>query len=63
MKDSRGLIVKDRPEGGITTHKSPFAHRHRPIKNLDDIVNELKPSVLIGAAAIGGAFTKEILRC
>ena len=32
MKDSRGLIVKDRPDGGITSHKAPFAHPHAPMK-------------------------------
>jgi len=61
MKDSRGLIVKDRPEGGISEHKAPFAHDHAPMKELGDIVKELKPSVLIGAAAIGGVFTQEII--
>ena len=24
MKDSRGLIIKDRPEGGISEHKAPL---------------------------------------
>jgi len=61
MKDSRGLIVKGRPEGGISHHKEPFAHEHAPMKELGDIVKELKPSVLIGAAAVGGVFTKEII--
>merc|ERR1719244_2320913 len=31
LKDSRGLIVKDRPEGGISSHKADFAHPHEPI--------------------------------
>merc|ERR1711874_310337 len=61
MKDSRGLIVKDRPAGGLTEHKMPFAHPHEPMKELGDIVKELKPSVLIGAAAVSGVFTKEII--
>ncbi len=62
MKDSRGLIVKDRPEGGISHHKAPFAQDHKPMKELGDIVKEIKPTVLIGAAAIGGVFTEEILK-
>merc|ERR1712117_89168 len=62
MKDSRGLIVKGRPEGGISEHKAPFAHEHAPMKELGDIVKEIKPTCLIGAAAIGGVFTEEILR-
>lgn len=62
MVDSKGLIVKDRPEGGLNEHKLKFARTHAPIRNLVDVVKEAKPSVLIGAAAIGGAFTPEILR-
>ena len=48
MKDSRGLIVKDRPEGGITHHKAPFAQSHKPMKELNEIVKEIKPTCLIG---------------
>jgi len=62
LKDSRGLIVKDRPEGGITEHKADFAHPHQPMKELDEIVKDLKPTVLIGAAAIPKVFTPEIIR-
>lgn len=48
MVDSKGLIVKDRPEGGVTGHKVLYAKHHVPIKNLEEIVREVKPSVLIG---------------
>lgn len=61
LVDSRGLIVKNRPSGGITEHKVRFAQDHEPIDTLAEVVQTLKPTVLIGAAAIGGAFTKEIL--
>jgi len=62
LKDSRGLVVKDRPEGGITEHKDPFAHEHAPMADLEDIVAELKPSILIGAAAIPNVFTPQIIK-
>ena len=61
MKDSRGLIVQDRAEGGISEHKAPFAHPHAPMKDLNAIVKKLKPTCLIGAAAVGGVFTQEII--
>ncbi|XP_061387885.1 NADP-dependent malic enzyme-like isoform X1 [Musca vetustissima] len=61
MVDSKGLIVKNRPTGGITEHKLHFAQDHAPIDTLAEAVETLQPSVLIGAAAIGGAFTKDIL--
>ncbi|KAJ8922059.1 hypothetical protein NQ315_008700 [Exocentrus adspersus] len=62
MVDSKGLIVKDRPEGGVTGHKLLYAHQHAPVKTLAEVVKTIKPTILIGAAAIGGAFTKEILQ-
>lgn len=48
LVDSRGLIVKDRPKGGISGHKESFAHQHEPMDKLEDIVRELKPTTLIG---------------
>ncbi|XP_046738604.1 NADP-dependent malic enzyme-like isoform X1 [Diprion similis] len=61
MVDSKGLIVKNRPEGGLTEHKLHYARNHAPIRTLVDVVKTARPTVLIGAAAIGGAFTTEIL--
>jgi len=61
LKDSRGLIVLDRPTGGISEHKAPFAHPHRPMTELNEIVAEIKPTVLIGAAAVPKVFTPEII--
>ncbi|XP_025936019.1 NADP-dependent malic enzyme isoform X1 [Apteryx rowi] len=60
MVDSKGLIVKGR--ASLTSEKKRFAHEHEEMKNLEDIVKDIKPSVLIGVAAIGGAFTKQILQ-
>nr|CAD7195183.1 unnamed protein product [Timema douglasi] len=62
MVDSKGLIVKGRPEGGVTGHKVHYAQVHAPIKNLDEVVRTVKPTVLIGAAAIGGVFTPQLLK-
>lgn len=59
LKDSKGLIVQGR--GNITEHKAPYAHEHEHMTDLGEIVKTLKPTCLIGAAAIGGAFTKEII--
>merc|ERR1712029_1125976 len=49
------------PRGWYLSSQRAFAHEHAPMKELGDIVKELKPSVLIGAAAVGGVFTKEII--
>nr|XP_028578699.1 NADP-dependent malic enzyme isoform X4 [Podarcis muralis] len=60
MVDSKGLIVKGR--ASLTAEKEQFAHQHEEMKHLEDIVNCLRPTALIGVAAIGGAFTKKIIQ-
>lgn len=61
MVDSKGLIVKNRISGGLTEHKLHFARDDKHIDSLLEVVKYAKPTVLIGAAAVGGAFTTEIL--
>jgi len=61
MVDSKGLLTKNRPSGGITSHKEKFAKDHKHIQKLEDVCREIKPSVAIGAAAIGGAFTEQFI--
>ncbi|XP_072765667.1 NADP-dependent malic enzyme isoform X5 [Anoplolepis gracilipes] len=62
MVDSKGLLVKDRPKGGLTEHKLHFAREDKPRDTLLEVVRTAKPSVIIGAAAVRGAFTTEILK-
>lgn len=62
MVDSRGLIVKNRPKGGVTGHKLDFAKDFRPVDTLEEVVKEVKPTALIGAAAVPQAFTETIIR-
>ncbi|CAH2249246.1 NADP-dependent malic enzyme [Pelobates cultripes] len=60
MVDSKGLIVKGR--SSLTHEKERFAHPHEGMKNLKDVVKNIKPTALIGVAAIGGAFTEQIIK-
>nr|XP_057909633.1 NADP-dependent malic enzyme [Doryrhamphus excisus] len=60
MVDSKGLIVKGRDH--LTQEKERFAHEHPPMKSLEDVVRELKPTALIGVAAVAGAFSEPIIR-
>lgn len=60
MVDSKGLIVKGRDH--LTHEKERFAHEHAQMKKLEDVVRELKPTAIIGVAAVAGAFTEQIIR-
>ncbi|MCJ8744712.1 hypothetical protein PDJAM_G00121770, partial [Pangasius djambal] len=60
MVDSKGLIVKGRDH--LTPEKQRFAHEHTQMKRLEDVVQELKPTAIIGVAAIAGAFTESIIK-
>merc|ERR1719228_1365114 len=62
LRDSRGLIVKGRSSGGISAHKAPFAQEHAEMIDLEEIVREIKPTVLIGAAAQPGVFTQQLIQ-
>ena len=57
--DSRGLVVKSRSD--LAHHKVPYAHDHYPVATLLDAVKAVKPTAIIGVAAVGGAFTQEVV--
>ena len=60
LVDSRGLVVKDRE--GLNKHKLPYAHEHAPVGDFLSAIKTLKPTAIIGVAAVGGTFTLEVLR-
>jgi malate dehydrogenase (oxaloacetate-decarboxylating)(NADP+) len=60
LVDSRGLVVKSRSD--LTAHKLRFAHDHAPIGDFLTAIKTLKPTAIIGVAAVGGAFTPEVLQ-
>ena len=60
LVDSRGLVVKNR--AGLTEHKVRYAHDHAPIGDFLTAIQTLKPTAIIGVAAVGGAFTPEVLQ-
>jgi len=57
--DSRGLVTAGRSD--LAEHKRPFAHDHAPVADLLGAVRALRPTAIIGVAAVGGAFTDEVL--
>ena len=60
LVDSQGLVVKQRAD--LAAHKQPYAHDHAPVGSLLDAVKALRPTAIIGVAAVGGAFTEDVVR-
>jgi malate dehydrogenase (oxaloacetate-decarboxylating)(NADP+) len=60
LVDSRGLVVKNRT--GLTEHKLRYAHEHAPVGDFAAAIRTLKPTAIIGVAAVGGAFTPAVLK-
>ena len=60
LVDSKGLVVKGRP--GLGGHKLRFAHDQEPVDDFLTAINALKPTAIIGVAAVGGAFTPDVLQ-
>ena len=58
--DSHGLVVKQRTD--LAAHKQPYAHDHAAVGSLVDAVKALRPTAIIGVAAVGGAFTEDVVR-
>ncbi|HEY5307176.1 MAG TPA: NAD-dependent malic enzyme, partial [Casimicrobiaceae bacterium] len=59
LVDSKGLVVAGRKDLG--EHKRPYAHEHAPVTDFPSAVRDLKPTAIIGVAAIGGTFTQEVV--
>ena len=59
LVDSKGLVVKSRTD--LAGHQLGYAHEHAPIKDFIGAIKALKPTGIIGVAAVGGTFNKEVL--
>lgn len=58
--DSKGLVVEGR--GPLAEHKRPFAHAHAQQADFLAAIRELRPTAIIGVAAIAGAFTQAVVQ-
>jgi malate dehydrogenase (oxaloacetate-decarboxylating)(NADP+) len=59
MVNSRGLVVRSRTD--LADHKWPYAHDHEPVGDLLSAIRAVRPTILIGAAAVPGAFDRAII--
>ncbi|HEV7802719.1 MAG TPA: NAD-dependent malic enzyme, partial [Burkholderiales bacterium] len=57
--DSQGLVVSGRPK--LASHKAHYAHDHAAIDDFVSAIKTLKPTGIIGVAAVGGTFTRPVL--
>jgi malate dehydrogenase (oxaloacetate-decarboxylating)(NADP+) len=60
MVDSRGLVVAGRAD--LSEEKRKYALDHAPVGDFLGAIKALRPTALIGVAAVGGTFTGEVLR-
>ncbi|KAM4788025.1 NADP-dependent malic enzyme, mitochondrial isoform 1-T1 [Cyanocitta cristata] len=60
MVDSKGLIVKGRSH--LNHEKEMFAQDHPSVDTLEEVVQKVKPTAVIGVAAVAGAFTEKLLK-
>jgi malate dehydrogenase (oxaloacetate-decarboxylating)(NADP+) len=58
--DSQGLVVKSRT--GLAEHKLGYAHDHAPVGDFLAAIEALRPTGIIGVAAVGGTFNEAVLR-
>jgi malate dehydrogenase (oxaloacetate-decarboxylating)(NADP+) len=59
LVDSHGLVVKTR--SGLAEQKLPYAHEHAAAADFLTAVKMLAPTAIIGVAAVGGTFTREVI--
>jgi malate dehydrogenase (oxaloacetate-decarboxylating)(NADP+) len=57
--DSHGLVVAGRTD--LAAHKRPYAHEGERIADFAAAVEALKPTAIIGVAAVGGTFTETVV--
>ncbi len=59
--DSKGLVTKDRYEQ-LAEHKKLFARDDQPIERLADVVEQVRPTVLLGVSGQPGLFSEEVIK-
>ena len=60
LVDSKGLVVESRDD--LQAHKKPYAHDHVFVHGLEDIIEDLRPTVLIGVSGQPQTFRESVVR-
>jgi malate dehydrogenase (oxaloacetate-decarboxylating)(NADP+) len=59
LVNSRGLVTAETT--GLSEFQRPFAHPHAPVKDLAEIVEAVRPSVLVGVSTIPHSFSRKVI--
>ncbi len=59
LVNSRGLVTAETT--GLSEFQQPFAHPHAAIKDLAQIVEAVRPSVLVGVSTIPHSFSRAVI--
>jgi len=59
LVNSRGLVTSETT--GLSEFQRPFAHPHAPVKDLAEIVEAVRPSVLVGVSTIPHSFSRRVI--
>lgn len=62
MMDDKGLVVEGRDSTHWSSHKKLFQRKGPMMNDFMEILDMVRPTVLIGASAATGAFTKDVLK-
>jgi malate dehydrogenase (oxaloacetate-decarboxylating)(NADP+) len=59
MFNTKGLLVATRTD--LVDFQKPYAHEHAPTRDFVAAIESIKPTTIIGASTIGGAFTRDVI--
>jgi malate dehydrogenase (oxaloacetate-decarboxylating)(NADP+) len=57
--DSKGLVVRSRTS--LAEQKLAYAHEHAAVDDFIAAIQSLRPTAIVGVAAIGGTFTRDVV--
>jgi malate dehydrogenase (oxaloacetate-decarboxylating)(NADP+) len=60
LVDSKGLVVAARTD--LSAHKRRYAHEHTAVPDFLAAIRQLRPTAIVGVAAVGGAFGEPVVR-
>jgi malate dehydrogenase (oxaloacetate-decarboxylating)(NADP+) len=57
--DSKGLVIASR--GDLNAHKRAYAHDHPPVANLEQAIDAIRPTAIIGVSGVPRTFTRGVV--